>query len=252
MKNAILFSFLIHALVMLILHLLLPRFEIPEVYDSVAVYFQKAGPEPPVIPEIPPVPDAQVVPDEVSPSASPVPEQPVFSSQNGDSVREVVEALTGSGKGENMPAGTDTNVTESVIMDSGILPGTEEPEKVAMDDEYTGNLPENTIESPGKPDELNISWSDGRERTLLAGEDLVLDVSRNAMLLDQVRIYFSVKPDGTVLSITIEPPGSGNVRVDSQLREWVGLLLFESAVDDQTLASGILRINLKARESLVQ
>ncbi len=250
MKKAIFFSLLIHALIMLSLWMFLPEVQVRDKFLPVAVFLIPPPPETPVaaaepekpVPQIPKILRTSPEEPEVRPEIRAVPPPKTLQNvpQNGD-----------PSTGEDVPISTDTKVSEPVIVEDGKLPAVEEISDPSdlYNDENSGNFPEDTINSPGIENVLDISWTDGRERALLNGEDPVLAISRNMLLMDQVHIEFSVQQDGTVSSVIVRNPGSGDLRVDRQLREWALLLRFDPVSGDRTADSGIITINLIARES---
>ena len=252
MKKAVFFSLLIHALIMVSLWQFLPVVEIRENYRPVSIFLIPSESENPVRSEVvePPVPH---VPQVIKTTSEEPRVNPEIQSVPPTQIEPVVPGTDDSPVRQDMPFSTDTKVRESVIVDNGKLPAKEIIDQAdANSDENSGMDLEDTIDSSGNENVLEISWSDGRERTLLNGEDPVLAISRNAMLMDQVLLDFSVNQDGTVSFVKIRSPGSLDLRVDRQLLQWARLLLFSSVLDDDPVTSGVIRINLIARESQTQ
>ena len=70
-----------------------------------------------------------------------------------------------------------------------------------------------------------------------------VDISRNSLLMDTVRIIFLVQNDGSVTNVRILPPGSNSFQVDRQLREWRISCYFEKQEENKQSAEAVITIH---------
>ena len=260
MKKAFFFSFLIHALILYLLYLLpLPPESRTQPFPVLFVEFVKKDspadlPEPQVLPpepeEITEVPEKPEKPEKPEPAIFQVTEEDTLSTAEQNPDREIPIQ-------QDMPVGTDTKMTESdiIMIQESPLPigngqnNMTEEMNAGKDPDYLidQSIAEKETDTEATSG-LDIQWTRGDARLVVSGEELKPDISRNSRLLEQVLISFAVFPDGSVYHVKIIPPGSGDLQVDHQLREWAGLLVFQPAGQDDQAVEGILRVNLTARE----
>lgn len=89
----------------------------------------------------------------------------------------------------------------------------------------------------------SVSWSNGRNRGILGFPDIEAgDLPDSAERLSGVEVSIRVSPAGDVISATVIPPGSGDIRIDRYLHNKALEVVLEPGFTDEGDQEGILRL----------
>jgi hypothetical protein len=95
--------------------------------------------------------------------------------------------------------------------------------------------------STGNP--WSLSWANGKERGILSFPVIDMDdfPEETGKLLN-ILVRVRVSPQGDVISAEVDPPGSGDIRIDRYLHNAALQLLLEPWPDDEGIQNAYLRL----------
>ncbi len=89
----------------------------------------------------------------------------------------------------------------------------------------------------------SLSWANGKERGILSYPVIDMDdFPQETGKLLNILVKVSVSPQGDVISAEVDPPGSGDIRIDRYLHNAALQLLLEPWPDDEGIQEAHLRL----------
>ncbi len=110
--------------------------------------------------------------------------------------------------------------------------------------------PESAESSPGPspavkaaPGSWSLSWQDGSERGIVSFPEIAPDeFSSGSTHLQSTQVNIEVSPQGNVVAAEVEPPGSGDIRIDRHLYSLAFQLILEPADPAKGNQKGSIRL----------
>ncbi len=260
MKKALFLSVLIHLIILFFLgKMTFSVYEIPD-FPEIRITFARAVIAPPAesyvergskesVEKAPPKP-AELKPE------PPLQEQkasvPVASREDIHQKEEALTEPAAVPTEEKVKAAADkaavsTTATADNMMEAAVAVESTLP--VDKGEGHAGESADNSeVEGASSSDLPDFSW-EGGALSLRSIPEPEFSIPYGAALPESIDISFTVLNDGTVMSISILPPGSGHVDLDRQIRAYVADFLFEEFDSTETIRRGTLKLFLKAMGS---
>jgi hypothetical protein len=104
-------------------------------------------------------------------------------------------------------------------------------------------LPETSDVAKSNSNPWSLSWANGKERGILSYPMIDTDdFPQETGKLLNILVKVSVSPQGDVISAEVDPPGSGDIRIDRYLHNAALQLLLEPWPDDEGIQEAHLRL----------